>query len=277
MIDFGNIWTIAQKEIRDAGRNRWFLLYAAVFSVLSLALTWLGMVGAGKYGLSGFGRTGASMINLVLLIVPLMGLTVGALSLASERERGSLLYLLAQPVTHIEVLLGKYIGMALAIMGALAFGFGFSGIFIAWRGGGPEGSVYFMLVLFALLLGLSSLSIGFLISATLKHSTAAIGTALFVWLVLVFLGDLGVMGTAVVLKLRVGAILLLALLNPLQVFKMMAIYNLSNSLEILGPAGLFALQTYGEKLPLLLIGPLIAYILLPLVGAYFIFKKKGIH
>lgn len=277
MIDFTNVWVIAQKEMRDAGRNRWFLLYAIVFAILSLALTWLGMAGVGKYGLSGFGRTGASMINLVLLIIPLMGLTVGALSLASERERGSLLYLLAQPVTFIEVLLGKYVGMALAIMGALVFGFGLSGIFIAWKGGGPEGGVYLMLVLFAVLLGLASLSLGFLISATLKHTSAAIGTALFLWLVLVFLGDLGVMGTAMILKLKVDALMLLALLNPLQIFKMVAIYSLSSNLEVLGPVGLYALHTYGENLQYFLLIPFIAWVLIPLAGAYQIFKKRGIH
>ena len=84
MIDFGNILILAQKELRDAQRNRWFGLYTIAFAGLSLALAWLALSGTGNYGLAGFGRTSASLINMVLMIVPLMGLTLGALSLGGR-------------------------------------------------------------------------------------------------------------------------------------------------------------------------------------------------
>ena len=119
MIDIVNILTLTQKEIRDARNNRWYVLYTVVFTALSLLLAWLGLAGLGNYGLAGFGRTAASIVNMVLLIVPLMGLTLGALSLSGERERGTLLYILSQPVSHIELLLGKYIGLAIALFAGL--------------------------------------------------------------------------------------------------------------------------------------------------------------
>ena len=98
-------------------------------------------------GLAGFGRTSASLINLVLLIVPLMGLTLGALSLAAEREKGTLLYLLAQPVNQLELLLGKFIGMSLALMATLTLGFGLTGLMIAANGGSSEVRTYLLLLL----------------------------------------------------------------------------------------------------------------------------------
>ena len=78
MVELSNLVTLTQKEIRDAQRNRWYWLYTLAFTGLSLALAWLGLSGLGDYGLAGFGRTSASIINLVLLIVPMMGLTLGA-------------------------------------------------------------------------------------------------------------------------------------------------------------------------------------------------------
>ncbi len=96
MLDFNNVITISLKELQDARRNRWYLIYVLVFTGLSLALAWMGMTGLGDYGLAGFGRTAASIINIVLLVGPLMGLTLGAISLAGERERSTLQYLLAQ-------------------------------------------------------------------------------------------------------------------------------------------------------------------------------------
>jgi Cu-processing system permease protein len=275
VIDTGTVLTLARKELRDAGRSRWYALFALAFAGLALALAWLSLTGSGNIGLAGFGRTGASLINLVLLIVPLMGMTIGALSLAGERERGSLLYLLSHPVSMLEVLLGKYIGAALALMLALVVGFGLSGLVIGWQQGLAEAGAYIQLVLFAFLLGMVSLSLGFLISAVVKKSATAIGIAIFIWLVLVFFGDLGLMGTAIVLRLKVSQLLTLALINPMQIFKMAAILNIRNSLEVLGPAGLYALRTYGAKLPALLTAALFAWVATPLGIAYWVLRRKG--
>lgn len=275
MIDFANIVTLTQKELRDAQRNRWFLLYAVAFAGLSLALAWFGMSGVRSYGLAGFGRTGASLINLILLIVPLMGLTLGALSLAGERERGTLLYVMAQPVTQFEVLVGKFFGLALALLAALILGFGLSGLLIVWRGGATQAGAYLSLVGLAFLLALISLSLGFLISAAVRRSATAVGIALFLWLLLVFFGDLGIMGTALVLRVNVEQLFTIALLNPLQVFKMAAILAIRGSLEVLGPAGMYALRTYGTGLVPLLLIILFAWVIIPLTMTSLVFRQRG--
>ena len=82
MSDPRNVAIVAAKELRDAVRNRWFLLYAGIFTVLSVALSFLSSLGAAAYGQVGYGRTAAVLVNLVALIVPLMALNVGAASIA---------------------------------------------------------------------------------------------------------------------------------------------------------------------------------------------------
>ncbi len=276
MIDIDNVLILTQKELRDARQNRWLLLYAAAFAVLSLALAWLALAGMGNYGLAGFGRTGATLINLILMIVPLMGLTLGALSLAGEREKGTLVYLLAQPISKAELLLGKFIGLSLALLAALALGFGLTGLLIALSAGGTDARAYLVLVGLTFVLAAVSLSLGFLISAAVQHSATAVGIALFLWLLLVFLGDLGVMGTAVVLRLKVSELFALALANPLQLFKIAAILNIRDNLELLGPAGVYAMRTYGQTLLPFLVGFLLLWALVPLLLAQQIFRRRGV-
>lgn len=276
MIDIDNVFIITQKEIKDARRNRWLLLYALAFAGLSLALAWLALVGMGNYGLAGFGRTGASLINLVLLIVPLMGLTLGALSLAAEREKGTLIYLLAQPVSKVELLLGKFIGLSLALLAALGLGFGLTGLLIAISAGGTDAPTFLTLVGLTFLLAIASLSLGFLISAAVQRSATAVGIALFLWLLLVFFGDLGVMGTAVILRLSVHELFALALTNPLQIFKIAAIWNIQNNLELLGPAGVYAMRTYGDGLLPVLGALLLAWTAVPLAITQQVFKRRGV-
>jgi Cu-processing system permease protein len=267
---------IARKEVFDALRNRWFMLYAAAFALLALALARLSLAGDLVGGFAGFGRTAGSLVNLVLLIVPLMGLTLGATSLAAERERGTLATLLAQPVTRLEVLLGKYLGLALALVAALGLGFGLAGGILAIEGGTVKLSAYAGLVGFAVVLALAMLSLGFLISAATRRAGAATGVALFTWLAFVFFGDLGLMSTAVMLRLDVGTLFTLVLLNPLETFKIAAVAAITGALDVLGPAGVYAARTYGDRLVGVLLGVLAVWTVVPLMAAQWLFQRRGI-
>ena len=115
-----NVLTLAWRELRDSLRARSFLLYSLAFLALGLGVSYVSAAGTGSLGLSGFGRTTAGLINIVLLVVPLMALSTGASAIAGDRERGMLLFLLAQPVSRLEVLLGKYIGLAGALIACAA-------------------------------------------------------------------------------------------------------------------------------------------------------------
>jgi Cu-processing system permease protein len=270
------IWTLAQKELRDALRNRWFLLYTLAFIGLSLAFSYLALAGAGMVGFAGFGRTAASLINLVLLIVPLMALTVGAQSLAGEQERSTLAYLLAQPLNRFEIFAGKYLGLMLGLLGSLTLGFGISGLVMALNGtGASDPLIYVRLVLFAFVLSLTMLSVGFLVSALTSRANVAIGIGLFLWLVFVFFGDLGMMGTTLMLRLPIENLFWLSLSNPLQVFKMAAILDIRATLDMLGPAGIYASQRYAQELPWIFLAVLALWIVAPATLAYLRFHAKS--
>ncbi len=209
------VWAVAQRELREALRNKWLWFYAAGFAVLAFALAQAGVVSAGYSGLGGFGRTAASLINAILLFAPLIGLSIGATTLAGERERGTLLYLLAQPVSRAEVFWGKALGASLAVIGALSLGFGVAGLALASAGGGKPGA-YLALAGHTFLLALASLGLGFLISTLTRKASTAMAGALLVWLLLVFVGDLGLMGATAALRPSPDALLAALLVNPLQ-------------------------------------------------------------
>jgi len=262
------IVALAQREIADAVRNRWFVAYAGAFVVLSVALALLVINSAGYGGISGFGRTAAGLVNLVLFLAPLMGLTLGAQAIAGEREQGTLDYLLAQPVSGFEVFISKFIGLAIAISAAIVGGFALSTLTINLLGSGSGMGTFFSLTGLTVLLALASLSVGYLISAFARRTSTALGIAIVTWLVLVLVGDLGLMGTAVVLKLSPGELLGLTLVNPLEVYRIASIDLLRDSLELLGPAGLAAHDWFGGAIGPALIGILVLWIAAPLAAAY---------
>lgn len=269
------VFHFAKREFRDALASKWFLLYTVAFSVLAVGVSFLSLSGVGSHGFAGFGRTAAGLLNLIMLVVPLMALTAGAGSIAGERERGTLLYLLAQPVSRAQVLLGKYLGLAAALLCSLGIGFGVSAGVLAWRAGGVGVGSFVMLIAFTAMLAVAMLSLGVLISVVSRRTGVATGIALFAWLTLVFVSDLGLMAGSLLFKLRVQEMFGLAVVNPLQSFKMAVIVNMNASLDVLGPVGAYASQTHGNTLPWVLVSSLLAWTIVPLGLAVVLFARRG--
>lgn len=273
-IDLANIATIMGKEMRDSRRNRWFILISIIFTGLSLGLSLFSFAGIGSFGIPGFGRTTASLLNLVLFIVPLMGLLLGATSIAGEKESGTLNTLLAQPVSASEVMAGKFVGMAASLTAALFFGFGLSGLILGLRGGVDHLDVYALLVGYTILLGLIFLGIGFLVSVFSMRSTSAIGVAIFLWFVFIFGSDLGMMGTGIVLRLSGAQLFWMVILNPVQSFKMAVMGLLQGDLDMLGPTGGYAMELFGEGYLFILNAILLLWIVLSTAASLWFFRKR---
>lgn len=276
-MDHTIVAAIAARETRAGLRSKWFALYAAVFALLSIGFSVVAMGGSALTGEPGFGRTSAGLLNLMLLMVPLIGLTVGAQSLVGEREGRSLDYLLAQPVSPAEVFIGKYLGAALCLTLTLLLGFGSAGLVLAVRGGSAGIGEFALLVGLTLLLGLGTLSIGYLISSFTSQTSAALGIAVTLWLAFVIVGDLGLMGSALVMKLDPETLLTLTLINPLDVYKLLTVDQLQASLDVLGPAGAFATEQLGRFLAPVLLGLLALWVLLPLPAGYRLFTRTDIR
>ena len=275
-MDTGNLFILTRKELRDALRNRWFLIYSAAFAVLAVSVSWLSLAGADQYGFAGFNQTAAGLVNLIMLIVPLMALQTGAGGVAGERERGTLAQLLSMSVNRTEVLAGKFIGLSLALVTALALGFGLSGIIISINGGTTGMANYLALVGLAALLTLAMLSMGLLVSVLSRKSSAAVGIAIVVWLVLAFAGDLGLMGSAIIFRLHLWSLFALAAANPLEVFKMAVLTGTHASLDVLGPAGRYAVENYGHTIWAIFAGSLAAWIILPFTLAWWFLKRTEV-
>ena len=95
------------------------------------------------------------------------------------------------------------------------------------------------------------------------------------WLTFVLLSDLGLMGGSLVFKLGAPKLLHIALANPLQVFKLAVLARLNPTLDMLGPAGMYATSTYGRGLPWVFAGALTAWIAFPLSVAAAVFARTS--
>jgi Cu-processing system permease protein len=268
--------TIAGKELRDAVRSRWLLIYGVAFAVLALALSYLGERNLGSLGFENFSRTTASLINLCLLLAPLIALSLGAGSIAGERERGNLTYLLAQPVERWELLLGKFAGLVFSISLATVAGFGVAGLAIAFFASTMDVATY--LLLFGLMLALVTVmtGLGMVASVISSSRVQALGIALLVWFVAVLFFDLVLIGLVSGASLQGRALLLGILLNPVEIVRVLAIIHLEPDLEVLGPFGSYLLEDLGTgPATALLLAALLAWMIAPVWLAARIFNGRA--
>ena len=268
------IRVIAKKELRDAVQSRWLVAFAAAFALVAFAISNLHGAG-GSLSDQGFNRTTAAMISLCMLLVPLLSLALGAASIAGERERGTLATLLAQPITPAELLIGKYVGLTIAVWLAIALGFGSGGLLIALVN--PMTDVGHYLVFMALAGGLASatLSVGIFISVVSETRLKALSLAILAWFGFVFAYDLGAI--AVILSISSsGETLLAAILgNPVENVRVLAIMSLEPDMEVLGPFGSYMADRFGVAVSaLVLLGALAAWTLGPLVAATTLFAGE---
>lgn len=255
------IVTVARREWRMALTARWFWLYGAAAGVLGALLLGVaaGMIPAGVPGAAASGRVLMATINLLALLVPLMGLTAGAQSLAGERDRRTLGYLLAQPVSRPEVLAGKLLGNALALFAALA-GATLIHLLVSLILNVPVGALALLAVAgLAWLLSLAALALGLAIGAGAGGLASAQGGMIVAWLLLAMLGDLGLMGLLMVRELPVKALVILTFINPVHQFRVAAVALMRPTLEVLGPAGIYAQERLGTNLAPLLVAGLICW------------------
>ncbi|RPJ60888.1 MAG: ABC transporter permease [Acidobacteria bacterium] len=272
-----SIRTVARLELMINIRNRWILIFALVFGTLVLAISYFGLATAAELGFQGFTRTSASLLNLVLYIVPLVSLTMGTLSLTSEKSAGELVF--SQPLTRTEILLGKVIGLFAAVLAATLLGFGVAGLVIAVKAG-TEGLLrYPILVLLALALALVFLSLSAAVALACRRKPVAFGLALFVWFFFVLFYDLLVIGVTFLLPERTANTFLFASLfgNPVDLVRVASLIVL-NGEQVFGPAGAALMRFLGgstASIALLLVA-LFAWVVAPLFVARRLLNQQDI-
>lgn len=271
MIEAKQVGIIAAKEFRDRIRNRWVLAVAVIFTLFALAIAYFGAAQQGAVGLRGIEVTIASLVSLVIYLVPLIALILGFDAIVGERERGSLDLLLSMPLTRLELLLGKYLGLSAALACATLAGFGLVGALLAYQSGAAALYHYAGFVLSAILLGMVFLSLAVAVSVLARDRARASGAAIAVWFLFVLVYDLALLGVLVLSGGSFGEQLfpLLLLLNPADLFRLLNIFGMEDIKVLYGLATVFppALSS-----PWLLGAMMLAWMVFPLTFALWRFK-----
>ncbi len=257
---------IARYEVRDVSRGRWLIIYVAL--LFGIAQTLLALE-------ADVIRSMAGLINVVLIVVPLVGLLFGTLHLYGARDFNRML--LAQPVGRKELFNGLYAGVALPLAGATTLGLGVP-LFVASLGdpAALAGVVRFLAV--SVVLTLTSVSLAFLTSVVVRDRAAGMGVAVLIWLSMSVLYD----GILVVAASNLPSValerpaLILTLLNPIDTARVLLLMQFDGA-ALMGYTGAVFRNFFGGGTGVIVaFVALTAWALLPLLLARRIFRHSDL-
>lgn len=275
-MNFHTIKVLIEKELLDSIRNRWFFTFLVTFIILAFSIIYMGIIKSTGLGFESFNKTTGSLLNLILFLVPMITLLLGSTSISGEKEHGTLNLILSKPISAVEYILGKYFGIATALMLTIVVGFGLMGMVVAFKVSIADARSYIIFVLLSLLLVLSFLSISMFISVLVKKRITAIIVSTIIWFFFILVYDLIVMACANFFQGTSMALFLLIsiLLNPADSVRTLAIVNLGGE-TIFGPSLIeLTRMITNVSSELLLIAAIFAWVIIPLYFTVFFFKRS---
>jgi len=265
----------AMADINESLRSRWFMVYTLIFGGIVVALFMTGLTESRVMGFTGLSRTLVTYLQITMAILPVFVLLTTVRSVAGDREAGVFEYMLSLPVSLSAWYWGKIIGRFAVVFLPVFLAMMLAVVWASLKGAEiPWGQVTFYTLLL-LVLAWCFLGIGMLISSLARSAEVAQGAAFLIWLVLLLFLDLILLGIMINSGSSAETVVLIALANPMQVFRTGAMMLFDPQLVLLGPSAWVILDTFGSK------GYLIYAVIYPLVlGTIcawlgFFFFKRG--
>jgi len=270
------IFYIAKKELMDNIRNTWIIIISIIFALLTILASYAGSYDKEWQSLE---LTISVMILIVQIVVSIIGLMLGYAAIGGEIERGSMNSLLSFPISRLEIIIGKFLGLGAVLSLTLLIGFGFAGIIISLNISNANFGGYLLFIGASILNGLVFLSLSLFYSSFFKTRIKSMGMAIFTWII--FMPILWALITGMILiasvsteKLMAGLIpdwyFAINLINPQSAYSGLVSINIIE-LEADTVTSLPSFYNNGVLLSLILI-----WIIVPLILSYILFKRRDV-
>ncbi len=272
-----NLLLVAYLDIKESLRSKWFYVYALVFGGLMALFFITGVSDAVVMGFTGLSRMLLIFIQVTIIILPIFIMITTVKSISGDRESNVLEYMLSFPVSLKDYYWGKMLGRFATVFLPVFFALGLGVAFGLIKGGTlPWGMVFlYSALLFSLCF--TFLGIAFFLSSIVKSTDVALGSSFIVWIVLLAFIDIALIGLMLQNRVSDDLIITIAMLNPIEVFRIGAITLFDPELTVIGPVAYYLLDTLGSTFLIVyaIVYPIVIGTLFALLG-YIAFKKKDL-
>ena len=272
-----NLFLIAYLDVKESLRSKWFYVYSVVFGGLMALFFITGVSDSVVMGFTGLSRMLLIFIQVTIIILPIFILITTVKSISGDRESNVLEYMLSFPVSLKDYYWGKMLGRFLTVFMPVFLALLLGVVFGLFKGGEMPWRMVFLYSTLLFSLSFVFLGLAFFLSTLVKSTDIALGSSFVVWIAMLAFIDIALMGLMLQNRMSDGLIVTLAMLNPIEVFRIGAISLFDPELTVIGPVAYYLLDTLGATLLMVyaIVYPVIIGALLSFLG-YIAFKKKDL-
>src|SRR5690554_1533105 len=234
------MYKILKYSISDLLRSRWSYVYFLFYLVLGFVMLFL------NHDLS---KGVITMMNVIVVLVPLIGTIFGVMYYYNSREFTELL--LAQPIRRSTIFLGQFLGVALSLTMCLVLGLGIP--YLAYGLSRSDAIWDFaMLILIGALLTFIFTALAFNMAIANENRIKGFGYAILTWLFMAVIYDgLFLMALIAFEQYPLDNFSLVAtVFNPIDLSRLIILLKLYIS-ALLGYTGAVFKQFFGTRLGLI--------------------------
>jgi len=238
---FSNLLLIAYLDLKESIRAKWFIVYALVFGGLIALFFIAGITESQVMGFSGLSRLLLMYIQVTIVILPIFILVTTVRSISGE-------YMLSFPISLKEYYWGKVFGRFITVFLPVFIAMVFAIIYGIFKGAEVPWSIFLLYT--GLLFAMSSafLGIAFFISSIVKSSEMALGISFFVWIFLLAFIDIALISLMMQERMSTGLIIGIAMVNPMEIFRVAAISLFDPQLTVMGPVAFYILDRVSQSM-----------------------------
>ncbi|HXH18008.1 MAG TPA: ABC transporter permease subunit [Chitinophagales bacterium] len=248
----------------DMLRSKWIVIYTVFFLFTGFMLLYFN---------ADLSRAVVSLMNIVLVFIPLISCMLGTIHYYNSREFIELL--LAQPVKREQVFLGNYLGVAFSLSLAYILGLGIP--FLAYGvTRSPDTGSFVMMMAVGVLLTFIFSALAYWISMVITDRMKGFGSVIVLWLYMAVLYDgifLLLLTAFQEYPLEKPAIVLTTL-NPIDLSRVLIMLKLDVA-ALLGYTGAVFKKFFGTSTGMLIAsGTMLIWIVVPVTGLALSSQKK---
>lgn len=242
-----NFSVIFRLDAGTALRSKWFWGYCLVILAAIGSIFAAGVTDSRVMGFTGLTRLLVIFIQASNLVLPVFILVSTVRTLVKERETSVFEYLLSFPVSLGEYYWGKALARFVIIAAPLAASLLIAALVSVLRGQTVPWSIIGLYTLLLVFNTFFFVGLSFFISSFVRTQEMGLAVALLVWLTLVAFLDVVLLGVLIKALVPENVIYALALVNPIQIFKIAALSLFDPVLSVIGPAAYFILDIFGSS------------------------------
>jgi Cu-processing system permease protein len=266
---------IATWEMRGAARSRWLLGAAVLYGVGAVALTLVGLRSLRDLGLSGAGAAIDGLVALGVLLPPLVGLLLGATSVAGGREQGTLAMVASQPIRRSSIPFGIIVGLTATVWAAILAGLGLVAVVLAPVVTASDLAGVGVAAAASLAAAAVGVTLGVTISVLSTSRSQATAVAAAVWFATALGIDLILAVVGPGIRLGPVGFLWAVLANPLEAIRLLALMATDSS--ALGPFGVYMFDRFGSAGTAGILGGAVAsWVIIPALIAGKVMKGRDV-